>query len=205
MFFVVAMVMVIALIAVAYDYFKAPVDRLYFQRPLRCVVALRNFFYDFFLSRHYYRVNDFPGLWLVRAHFDDICEEYYLREAHAKKTWFHDDDPWFDYNPDYYFMKVKEFPKLHRLLKSIPCVEDDGIIAVMEKPMHLPPHRAETNIQLRYQLVLQGTTKSVLHTQNGDFTQNTREDILFDHALQHSVSNTGSGRRVVLLLNVKRL
>jgi hypothetical protein len=168
-------------------------------------VALRNVLFDLFLSRRFYKIHDFPGLWSVRAHFDEICEEYYLHEAHAKKTWFHEDDPWFEYNPDYYFMKVKEFPKLHRLLKSIPCVEDDGIIAVMEKPMQLPPHRAETNIQLRYQLVLQGTTKSILHTPSGDFTQDTREEILFDHALQHSVSNTGSGRRVVLLLNIKRL
>lgn len=198
-------IFVFVLVAIAYDYFKSPVDVLYFQRSLRPVVAIRNFLYDLFLSRHYYRVRDFPGLWMVMAHFNDICEEYYLGEAHVKKTFFHDDDPWFEWNPDYYFIKVQEFPKLHALLKTIPCVEDDGIIAVMESPMQLPPHRAETNIQLRYQLVLQGTTKSVLHTQTGDYSQNTREEILFDHALEHSVSNTGSGRRVVLLLNIKRL
>lgn len=187
------------------DYYKPPVDRLYFNRPLRPVVAIRNCFFDMFLHKHSYKVEDYNGLWLLKAHFDEICEEFYMMESEAKKTYFHDDDSWFPVNEDYYFYKVKDFPGLYDLIDNIPCVEKDtGIIAVMESPMYLPTHRAETNIRLRYQLVLQGNEQSVLHTFSGDHPQETREEILFDHALQHSVSNNGKGRRVVLLLNIHR-
>jgi len=52
----------IPLILLLKDYCKNPIDRLYFQRPLRPLVGIRNSLVDLFFYKLYYSVDDFTGL-----------------------------------------------------------------------------------------------------------------------------------------------
>lgn len=183
------------------DYCKNPIDRLYFQRPLRPLVGIRNSIVDLFFHKHRYSVDDFRGLWRVQKHFYDIKDEYDALHRNVKKYHFHDSDPWFSYNEKYYYHKIKDFPRTDTFLKSIPCI-DRAMIAVMEGPVSIPAHRAESNLQLRYHLTLEGT--SVLDTEFEYYKHKPGEYILFDHARYHSVDKTDEGKRVVLILDINR-
>ena len=66
----------IPLILLLNDYCKNPIDRLYFQRPLRPLVGIRNSLVDLFFYKPHYSVDDFTGLWRVQKHFFDIKNEY---------------------------------------------------------------------------------------------------------------------------------
>ena len=79
-------------------YFKNPIDRLYFQRPLRPLVGIRNSLIDLFFYKPHYSVDDFNGLWRIQKHFFDIKNEYDTIYKNTKKYHFHDIDPWFAYN-----------------------------------------------------------------------------------------------------------
>ena len=129
----------IPFILILNDYFKNPIDRLYFQKPLRPFVGIRNSLVDLFFYKLHYSVDDFTGLWRVQKHLFDIKDEYDTLYKNAQKYYFHDDDPWFEYNQNYYYYKIHDFPKLYTFLKTIPCV-DRAIIAVMEGPMSISAH-----------------------------------------------------------------
>jgi hypothetical protein len=193
--------LVIPCILLLNDYCKNPIDRLYFQRPLRPLVGIRNSIVDLFFHKPLYSVDDFRGLWRVHKHFYDIKDEYDALYRNVKKYHFHDSDPWFSYNEKYYYHKIKDFPRTDTFLKSIPCI-DRAMIAVMEGPMSIPAHRAESNLQLRYHLTLEGT--SVLDTEFEYHKHEPGEYILFDHARYHSVDKTDEGKRVVLILDINR-
>jgi hypothetical protein len=183
------------------DYFKNPIDRLYFQRPLRPLVGIRNSLIDLFFYKPHYSVNDFSGLWRIQKHFFDIKNEYDTVYKNAKKYHFHDLDPWFVYNETYYYHKISDFPKTDAFLKTIPCIER-AMIAVMEGPISIPAHRTESNLQLRYHLTLEGTSN--LDTEYEFHKHEPGEYILFDHARYHSVEKIDSGKRVVLILDINR-
>jgi len=183
------------------DYLKNPIDRLYFQKPLRPLVGIRNSLVDLFFYKPHYSVDDFPGLWRVQKHFFDIKDEYDRLYKNAQKWYFHDLDPWFDRNEKYYYYKIHDFPNIYAFLKSIPCV-DHAMIAVMEGPMSIPAHRAESNLQLRYHLTLEGTSN--LNTEFEIHKHEPGEDVLFDHARYHSVDKTDESKRVVLILDINR-
>ena len=76
------------------------------------------------------------------------------------------------------------------------------MIAVMEGSMSIPAHRAESNLQLRYHLTLEGTSN--LTTEFDIHQHKPGEDVLFDHGRHHSVDKTGEEKRVVLILDINR-
>jgi len=165
------------------------------------LVGIRNSLVDLFFYKLYYSVDDFTGLWRVQKHFFDIKTEYDTLYKNKQKYYFHDIDSWFEYNQNYYYYKIHDFPKLYAFLKTIPCV-DRAMIAVMEGPMSIPAHRAESNLQLRYHLTLEGTSN--LTTEFDIHQHKSGEDVLFDHARYHSVDKTDEQTRVVLILDINR-
>ena len=196
---------VLSAILILHDYMKAPIDRLYFQNPLRPLVGMRNTLVDILDWHSQYHVKDYPGLWLVRLHYDKITREFQEVSKSAKKHLFHELDPWFDKNPNYYFYKAVDFPLLKSLIDQIPCIhKETALFAVMEGPMSIAPHRAETNLLLRYHLTIESGGDCTLYTEKGAHKHREGEDFLFDHARIHSVDKQGIQRRVVLILDVKR-
>lgn len=192
--------------AVAYDWMKPPIDRLYFQNPWRPLVGIRNALVDALFWRSRYNVSDYPGLWTLEAHWGEIRDEFQRIHGGVSKYFFHDLDAWFPRSDTYYYYKIDDFPKMKRLIERIPCVEkNSGVIAVMDGPSVLPPHRAESNLLLRYQLTLEGEGDSVLITKHARHAQRAGEAFIFDHGCFHAVENVGEGRRVVLILDIKRL
>ena len=191
----------IPILLILNDYLKSPIDRLYFQTPLRPLVGIRNSIVDLFFYKPHYSVDDFTGLWRVQKHFFDIKNEYDTLCKNKQKYYFHDLDPWFEYNQKYYYYKIHDFPKLYAFLKTVPCV-DHAMIAVMEGSMSIPAHRAESNLQLRYHLTLEGTSN--LTTEFDIHQHKPGEDVLFDHGRHHSVDKTGEEKRVVLILDINR-
>ena len=196
---------VLSAILILHDYMKAPIDRLYFQNPLRPLVGMRNTLVDLIDWHSQYHVKDYPGLWLVKLQYDKITQEFQEVSKSAKKHLFHELDPWFDKNPNYYFYKAVDFPLLKSLIDQIPCIhKETALFAVMEGPMSIAPHRAETNLLLRYHLTIESGGDCTLYTEKGAHKHREGEDFLFDHARIHSVDKQGIQRRVVLILDVKR-
>lgn len=196
---------VLSAILILHDYMKAPIDRLYFQNPLRPLVGMRNTLVDLVDWYSQYHVKDYPGLWLVRLHYDKITQEFQEVSKTAKKHLFHELDPWFDKNPNYYCYKAGDFPLLKSLIDQIPCIhQETALFAVMEGPMSIAPHKAETNLLLRYHLTIESGGDCTLYTEKGAHKHREGEDFLFDHARIHSVDKQGIQRRVVLILDVKR-
>jgi hypothetical protein len=196
---------VLSAILILHDYIKAPIDRLYFQNPLRPLIGVRNTLVDLIDKHSQYHVKDYPGLWLVRLHYDKITQEFQEVSKSAKKHLFHELDPWFDKNPNYYYYKMENFPLLKSLIDQIPCIhKETALFAVMEGPMTIAPHRAETNLLLRYHLTIESGGDCTLYTEKGAHKHREGEDFLFDHARIHSVDKQGIQRRVVLILDVKR-
>ena len=195
----------LSILMVLYDYLKAPIDRLYFTNPWRPLIGIRNTFRDVIHGFSEHDVKNYPGLLLVKLHYNKICEEFRKVSPTLEKKYYHDLDPWFEKNGGYYYYKVKDFPLLNSLVNQIPCIyKDTATFAVIEGPMVLHPHRAESNELLRYQLTIQGDGDCTLYTDRGGFVQNEGEDFFFDHGRYHELDKTGSGRRVLLILDVHR-
>jgi len=190
---------------VLHDYLKAPIDRLYFQNPRRPLVGMRNTIIDILTGFSNYRVLDHPGLWLIKFHFRKIQKEFGKVSKKLEKQYFHDLDPWFEKNERYYFYKAESFPHLKSLIDQIPCInKENALFAVVEGPMTIAPHRAETNLLLRYHLTIEGGGDCTLYTEKGPHVHREGEEYLFDHARYHELTKTGDGRRVVLILDVHR-
>ena len=115
-------IFMIPILLILNDYLKSPIDRLYFQTPLRPLIGIRNSIVDLFFYKSHYSVDDFTGLWRVQKHFFDIKNEYDTLCKNKQKYYFHDLDPWFEYNQKYYYYKIHDFPKLYAFLKTVPCV-----------------------------------------------------------------------------------
>lgn len=150
-------------------------------------------------------VKDFPGLWLLRFHFEKIADEYKKVSKNIEKQYFHDIDPWFEKNENYYFYRVKDFPILKSLIDQIPSIyKETAVFAVMDGPITIAPHRAETNLLLRYHMTIEDGGDCTLYTDTGSHVHRRGEDFIFDHARYHSVTKSGSGRRVALILDIHR-
>jgi hypothetical protein len=198
-------ILVLPLVLVLHDYLKSPIDRLYFQTPMRPLMGMRNTLIDLIDWCSEYRTKDYPGLWLIKLHYEKIREEFQEVSKTAKKHLFHELDPWFDENSNYYYYKVEDFPVLNGLIKQIPCIcHDTAMFAVMDGPMSIAPHRAETNLWLRYHLTIESGGDCTLYTEKGSHKHREGEDFLFDHARIHSVDKQGIQKRVVLILDIKR-
>ena len=189
------------IVLVAFDYFKNPIDRLYFRKHLRPLVGIRNTLIDMLFHKPFYHPSDFSDLWILRLYHREMKEAVYEGMKTAKKYYFHDDDPWFEKNDDYYFYKIEDFPIIKERIDKMPSVVG-GMIAVMDGPMTIPPHRAEHNMYLRYHLTLEGT--STLDTEYATHEHKVGEDMLFDHSRYHKVEKTTHDRRMVLILDIKR-
>ena len=195
----------IPILLVGHDFMKLPVDRLYFHNWKRPFVGMRNTFIDVLMHTPKYSVWNFKGLWLIKAHYKELRKEFEEVSKTLEKTMYHDLDPWFEKNERYYRYTFDNFPKLKSLIKQIPCInEDTASFAVVEGPMTIPPHRAETNHLLRYHITILGDGDCTLYTENGPHVHREGEDLLFDHSRYHEVIKTGPSTRVVLILDVKR-
>jgi len=195
----------LVVILILYDFFKAPIDLLYFQNPWRPLVGIRNTLTDIFMHRRRYDHNDYQGLWKVKTNFWAIRREFYDTFSKTDKYYFHDLDKWFDKNNKYYYYKAKDFPKLYTLLRSIPCVDEDtAMFSVIEGPLTIPPHKAESNTQLRYHLTLESGKDCILETEYDQHVHLTGEEFLFDHSRYHAVQKLGHKRRITLILDIRR-
>jgi len=58
---------------ILHDYLKAPIDRLYFSNPRRIIMGIQNTFVDII---NVVSTPEIPGLWLVKAHYDKIRQEF---------------------------------------------------------------------------------------------------------------------------------
>jgi len=191
---------------VLHDFMKLPIDRLYFNNPRRILMGMQNTLIDFLLYQSDYSVQDYPGLWLIKLHHLKIRQEFEKVSRTAKKYLFHEADPWFDKNDSYYFYKVEDFPILNDLINQIPIIyRETALFAVSDGPLIIPPHRAESNSLLRYHLTIESSGDCTLYTERGIHEHREGDDFLFDHSRYHEVVKTDSGRRVVLILDVKRL
>lgn len=187
------------------DYMKSPIDKLYFQNSLRPLIGMRNTLIDMIDWCSEYSVKNYPGLWLVKLHYDKIRKEFDEVSKSTEKYLFHELDPWFDVNPNYYYYKVEDFPLLKGLIDQIACIDKEtAVFAVMDAPMSIAPHRAETNLLLRYHLTIESGGDCTLYTERGAHEHKEGEEFLFDHARIHGVVKHGTQRRVVLILDVKR-
>ena len=196
---------IVIVVLIAYDFFKAPIDLLYFQNPWRPIVGIRNTLIDAFMHRRTYDHNAYPGLWKVKTNFYMIRREFYDVFPKIQKYYFHDLDKWFDKKNTYYYYKAEDFPKIYALLQSIPCVDETtAMFSVIEGPLVIPPHRAESNTQLRYHLTIESGKDCILETEYGTHMHVTGEEFLFDHARYHALEKHGHARRVTLILDIRR-
>ena len=190
------------MVLVLHDYLKAPIDRMYFNNPRRIMVGMQNTVVDILSV---VSTPEIPGLWLIKAHYDKIRREFLEVSSVVERHLFHGLDPWFDKNDGYYFYKVEDFPILKSLVDQIPSIhKETALFAVIDGPMTIAPHRAETNLLLRYHLTIEGGGDCTLYTGRGPHKHREGEDFLFDHAKYHELVKTGNGRRVVLILDVHR-
>lgn len=188
-----------------YDFFKLPIDTLYFQNPMRPLCGIKNTFRDLIHFNSECSVKNYPGLMLIKFHFDKIKKEFETIHPSLKKTYYHDISPWFEKNDDYYFYKIENFPMLNSLVRQIPCINTKvAAFAVSEGPMRLYPHRAESNRLLRYHITIQAGGECTLYTENGSHIHEEGEEFIFDHSRYHELVKTGEGKRVVLILDVNR-
>ncbi len=190
------------MVLVLHDYLKAPIDRMYFSNPRRIMVGMQNTVVDILSV---VSTPEIPGLWLIKAHYDKIRREFLEVSSVVERHLFHELDPWFDKNDGYYFYKVEDFPILKSLVDQIPSIhKETALFAVIDGPMTIAPHRAETNLLLRYHLTIEGGGDCTLYTGRDPHKHREGEDFLFDHAKYHELVKTGNGRRVVLILDVHR-
>jgi hypothetical protein len=187
------------------DYLKMPIDTLYFTKVGRPLLGIQNTFRDVIHGVSKHHVKNYPGLFLIRMHYNKIRREFDRIAPTLDKKYYHDIDPWFEKNDNYYFYKIENFPVLYGLVKQIKCIDTSvAAFAVVEGPMIIPPHRAESNKLLRYQLTIHGDGDCSLYTAEGRHIHREGEDILFDHARYHELIKTGNARRVTLILDIHR-
>lgn len=191
----------VPILMILHDYMKAPIDRLYFTNPWRPLLGIENTFRDLV----YHTPRTYPELLLLKLRFQKIKEEFERISPTLPKKYQHDHDTWSPHNVNYCFYEVKDFPALWQLIHQIPCVDTERPhFAVIDGPMVIPPHRAESNKRLRYQLTIEGDGDCSLYTENGRHVHREGEDFLFDHGRYHELIKTGEGRRVVLILDIHR-
>ena len=197
--------LLVPLMLVLYDFFKSPVDLLYFQNPLRPLIGMRNTLVDIICHKFDYNVMDYANLWFIKANYNKILHEFEKNESTTKRHYFHKLDPWFKKNKKYYYYKVSDFPEVQAIINQVPCVDKETAkFAVIEGPMTIPAHRAESNHMLRYHLTIKGGKHCVLYTADGGHLHQPGSDFLFDHSRYHRLVKRSLQKRVVLILDVYR-
>ena len=176
------------------DYFKRPIDNLYFQNPIRPFLGIRNSFIEIFFKKNKYI---FPELYIFKKNIIHIKKDFEKNFLKSEKIY----DDWFPDNKNYYTYKIDNFPYIHKMIKSVPRVKN-AFIAVMDCAMTIPPHRAESNLYLRYHLTLEGT--STLETLDGTYEHSEGEHFIFDPGDWHAVAKKTNERRVVLMMDISR-
>lgn len=166
---------------------------------------MRNTLIDLLYFKFDYNVMDYPNLWSVKANYNMILQEFEKGVGSAKKRYFHKLDPWFRKNEKYYYYKVEDFPEIQKIIDQIPCVDKEtAMFAVMDAPMSIPAHRAESNLMLRYHLTIKSGRDCILYTEYDAHRHHPGEEFLFDHSRYHRVTKRGFQKRVVLILDVHR-
>lgn len=197
--------LLVPVVLVLHDFLKSPIDLLYFQNPLRPFVGMRNTLVDLMCHKSEYDVLDYPNLWFAKANYNKILYEFDKHVTTTKKHYFHKLDPWFKKDNRYYYYKVSDFPEVQAIIDQIPCVDKETAkFAVIDGPMTIPPHRAESNLMLRYHLTIKGGKHCVLYTSSGGHLHEPGKDFLFDHSRFHHLVKRSLQKRVVLILDVHR-
>lgn len=194
---------------IIHDYNKLPIDKLYFKNPKRVLMGIQNSLIDILDYKKHYQTLDYQSLNILQDNVDIIKNEYIALSDKLDRIYFHDIDIWFSYNPNYFFYKCSDFPQTNKLLSQIPSVlHDSAIFAVMIGPHIIPPHKADLNYYLRYQLTIlnedQGDRRSWLEMENDKYYHDEGDSIVFDHSRNHSVYKDTMGTRVVLIADIKR-
>lgn len=172
---------------------------------MRPLYGIRNTIVDIFMYKPTYDTHKFNGLKNLQPRHKEIREEYDKYSHKFKKIYYHEEDPWFPSSKNYYYYKASYFPKLYNYLLNIPCIrKDTAMLAVMEGAYEIPPHRAESNLYLRYHLTIKSGGECTLYTDTGNHSHDEGSEFLFDHSRYHGVKKAGNGTRVVLILDVHR-
>ena len=75
---------VIPALMVLHDYMKAPIDRLYFTNLWRPLLGIQNTFRDAIHCVSTHNVQKYPGLLLLKLHYQKIKDEFEASNAAAK-------------------------------------------------------------------------------------------------------------------------
>lgn len=187
-------------IVILWDFFKDPIDLYYFRNPMRIFIAFENFFMDLLYYQPTYDTYKFK---ILRNNLKKIQEEFKKVSETLPKKFSHEDDPWFDDNPHYYFYDTHDFPYTQSLIDTIEGVTDTRF-AVMDNDYELVPHRSEGN-HLQYNLTIEEDPSSFLEIHNGQkFYYTHGMEVLYNHGRKHSVKKIGPTKRTVLILSLDK-
>lgn len=199
----------LVILLILFDFFKRPIDILYFNNPYRVLYGIKNSLIDLVFYKKYYNVSDYKNLDVLHLNYNKIKNEFIELHNHLPKKYFHDKDKWFENNNRYFYYEGKHFPYLKSLIETIPSTKIDNVLfSVMIDEYNLPIHKAESNDKLRYQLTILNTSRnnhsSWLETEYGKYYHKEGDHILFDHSRAHAAFKLDKGMRVVLIINVNR-
>ena len=190
----------IILFLISLDFFKPPLDLLYFTTPHRILNGIKNSLTDILDYRSTLDPWQYQGLGELSAKYLKL-KDYFLNVSNIKeKKYFHDHD-WFDYG-NYYYYDVTGCP----LLDGIPSVRNAMFSVMGPGEYYIAPHRAECNDEFRYHLTIMMTpgTEAWLDVNGTKHWNHEGSCVLFDHSWNHSAWKGGIGTRVVLILDVRR-
>lgn len=194
------LILFFSVIVILYDFFKDPIDLYYFRNPKRILIAFENFFMDLLYYQPTYDTSKFN---ILKINLENIKDEFKKVSGTLQKKFSHDEDPWFDNNPHYYFYDTQSFPYTQSLIDTIENITD-ARFAVMDSDYELVPHRSEGN-HLQYNLTIEEDSKSFLEIHNGQkFYYTYGMDVLYNHGRKHSVKKFGPNRRTILVISMKR-
>ena len=101
----------VPILMVLYDFIKAPIDRLYFTNPWRPLLGIQNTFRDIVHGFTEHDVKHYPGLLLVKLHYQKIREEF--ERVSPSKSVTNMMKTCGPRRMIYYYYKVKDFPLLN--------------------------------------------------------------------------------------------
>ncbi len=183
-----------------------PIDRLYFRKPERIFIGMKNSLIDLFFFKRFYDVKDFRNLYLFKKYEKEILNEFNSFEKEKRKYSTEELDPFEKQNVNnYYIVKAKDFPLTKLIIEMSGVVDlESAAFYVAKGPMELKAHKGDSNSVLRYHLTLKGSEETILTTEFGTYPNTTGHELLFDHSRYHKLIKTDHKERISLIVNVFR-
>ena len=155
------------------------------------ISGIRNTLIDLIAYAPTYSHWEFGGLWLIKAHYKQIRKEFEEVSKTLEKTMYHDVDPWFEKNDNYYRYSFEHFPKLKSLVKQIPCIDEEtASFAVMDAPLLYPHIEPRPISYLDTNFTIMGDGDCTLYTEKGPHVHTEGQEFVFDHSRYHEVIKT---------------